>query len=344
MVDGCRGSAAVKWVNCPLANSIPMITAGLYDLVVLFVIAVFAWRGYQKGLIGQLGALLVLMVVAAISVRYTPSLTDFLGSGNTSNAIAFIIIILIVTLIVWNIVNALAKLVTKLKLKSWNNQMGALLGAVNGIFISMLMTFLLLIFVIPRPTVNEDGSYNRVTYDADKSFIKNSFFGPYLTNATLTAIEHLPQGGNSKFYNNLRDLLQSKAENIKENHPDLQQQQTYESNSYDNYGNRQYDNRQYDNRQYDNSQYAPQDQYGQQPGYHQTRQPGYQQNQGYPDQRYPDQGYQNQNYPDQRYPNGYPNQNYPNQNYNGGSYPSQPQRQPNSNQRYNGNRPLDGVL
>ena len=330
MENGCTDAATVNWVNDPLANSIPMITAGLYDLIVLFVIAVFAWRGYQKGLVGQLGALLVLIVVAAISVRYTPSLTDFLGSGNSSNAIAFIIIILIVTMIVWNIVNSLGKLVTKLKLKSWNNQMGAFLGVVNGIFISMLMTFLLLVFFIPHPTANADGTYNQVTYDTDKSFIKNSFFGPYLTNATLTAIDHLPQGSaNSQFYNNLRDLLQNRAENIKENHPDLQQRQTYESKSYDNY----------DNRQYDNRQYPQQDQYGQ-PGYQQTRQPGYQQNQGYPDQRYPNQGY-----PDQRYPNqGYPNQNYPNQNYNGGSYPSQPPRQPSSNPRYNGGSPLDGVL
>lgn len=315
-----------------------MITAGLYDLIVLFVIAVFAWRGYQKGLVGQLGALLVLIVVAAISVRYTPSLTDFLGNGNSSNAIAFIIIILIVTLIVWNIVNALAKLVTKLKLKSWNNQMGAFLGIVNGIFISMLMTFLLLVFFIPHPTTNEDGTYNQVTYDSDKSFIKNSFFGPYLTNATLTAIDHLPQGSaNSQFYNNLRDLLQNRAENIKENHPDLQQRQTYESDSYDNY----------DNRQYDNRQYPSQDQYGQ-PGYQQTRQPGYQQNQGYPDQRYPNQGYPDQRYPNQGYQNqGYPDQRYPNQGqsgYNGGSYPSQPQRQPSSSPRYNGASPLDGVL
>ena len=215
-----------------------MITAGLYDLFVLFLVCLFAWRGYQKGFVGQLGGLLVLIVVAAISVRYTPSLADFLGNGNASNAIAFIITILIVTLIVWNIVNALSKLVTKLKLKSWNNQMGAFLGLINGIFISMLMTFLLLVFVIPHPTTNEDGTYNQVTYDSDKSFIKNSFFGSYLTNATLTAIDHLPQGGNSQFYTNLRNLLQSKAENIKENHPDLQQQQqTYDPNSYDNYDN-----------------------------------------------------------------------------------------------------------
>ena len=307
-----------------------MITAGLYDLIVLFVVAVFAWRGYQKGLVGQLGALLALIVVGAISVRYTPRLTDFLGSGNTSSAISFIIIILIVTLIVWNIVNSLSKLVTKLKLKSWNNQMGALLGAVNGIFVSMLLTFLLLVFVIPHSAANDDGSYNQVTYDADKSFVKNSFFGPYLANAMLTAIDRLPQGSaNSQFYNNLRSLLQSRADNIKENHPDLQQQ-TNAPNSYDNY----------DNRQYDNRQYPPQDQYGQ-PGYDRSRQSGYQQNQGYPDQRYPNQGYQNQGYPDQRYPNqgyqnqGYPDQNYPNSRYNDGSYPRQPGRgQAYPNSRY----------
>ncbi len=336
MENGCRVDAAVKWVNSPLADSIPMITAGLYDLVVLFLVAVFAWRGYQKGLVAQLGALLVLIVVGAISVRYTPSLTDFLGSGNTSSAISFIIIIIIVTLIVWNIVNSLSKLVTKLKLKSWNNQMGGLLGVINGIFVSMLLTFLLLVFVIPHSAANENGTYSQVKYDSDKSFVKNSFFGPYLTNAMLTAIDHLPQGSaNSQFYNNLRDLLQSRAEDIKENHPDLQQQ-TYESNTYDNY----------DNRQYDNRQYPPQDQYGQ-PGYQQG-QSGYNQ-QSYPDQRYPNQGYQNQGYPDQRYPNqGYPDQRYPNQGqpgYNGGSYPSQqPQRQPSSNPRYNGSSPLDGVL
>ena len=311
-----------------------MNTSDLYDLAILVIVLISAVRGYKKGLIHQLGALISMIAGVIVSIKYTPVLAERLpGNDNIRSVCALIILLLAATLVVWGVVNVLSRIITNLKLNSWNNQMGALLGAVNGIFISMLMTFLLLIFVIPRPTVNEDGSYNRVTYDADKSFIKNSFFGPYLTNATLTAIDHLPQGGNSQFYTNLRDLLQSKAENIKENHPDLQQQ-TYESNSYDNYGNRQYDNR----------QYPSQDQYGQQPGYHQTRQPGYQQNQGYPDQRYPNQGYQNQNYPDQRYPNGYPNQSYPNQNYNGGAYPSQPQRQPSSSPRYNGNRPLDGVL
>ncbi len=324
-----------------------MITAGLYDLFVLFLVCLFAWRGYQKGLVSQLGALLVLIVVTAISVRYTPSLADFLGNGNGSNAIAFIITILIVTLIVWNIVNALSKLVTKMKLKSWNNQMGAFLGVINGIFISMLMTFLLLIFVLPHPTTNADGTYNQVTYDSDKSFIKNSFFGPYLTSATLTAIDHLPQGGNSRFYTNLRDLLQSKAENIKEQHPDLQEQQTYESESPANYDNRPYA-----------SGYSPSSQPGysepQSKTYSPTRMPGYSPSSpsGYnpssPSGYSPStpSGY-NPPSPSgysQPGPSGYSEPQSPTYNpstrpgYGGSTAPANP------NPGYNGSSPLDGVL
>ena len=314
MENGCTDAAAVKWVNCPLASNIPMITAGLYDLFVLFLVCLFAWRGYQKGLVSQLGALLVLIVVTAISVRYTPSLADFLGNGNGSNAIAFIITILIVTLIVWNIVNALAKLVTKLKLKSWNNQMGAFLGVINGIFISMLMTFLLLIFVLPRPTVNADGTYNQVEYNSDKSFVKNSFFGPYLTSATLTAIEHLPQGGNSQFYTNLRNLLQSKAENIKEQHPDLQQQ-TYEASSSEGYENREYAKP----RSSGYSQPEPSGYNRSEPGYAGRSYPSSPSSSGYPGGSNPD----------------YSSRGYPNPGYGGGSYPSQPEpSQPYSDPRY----------
>lgn len=267
--------------------------------------------------------MITLIVVGSVSVFYAPTLSDFMpGSGNVSFAIAFIVIVLLSTLVVWKLVNMLSKLVTKLKLKSWNNQMGAFLGVINGVFISMILTFCLLVFVIPRPVKNQDGTYTSVTYDNDKSFIMNSFFGPYLTSATLTTIDHLPCG-RTQFYNNIREKLQKQAQDIKEKNSELQQ--TYDSNSYDNY----------DNRQYDNRQYAPQDQY---------RQSGYNQ-QDYPDQRYPN-GYQNQNYPDQRYPNqNYHNQNYQNSGYNGGSYPSQqPQRQPSSTPGYNGSDPLNGVL
>ena len=305
-----------------------MITAGLYDLIVLALVGVFAMRGYKKGLVNQVGALLTLIVIGTISVFYAPTLSDFMpGSGNTSFAVAFVIIVLISTLVVWNIVNAFTKLVCKLKLKSWNNQMGALLGLINGLFISMILTFCLLVFVIPRSIKNEDGSYTSVTYDRDNSFIMNSLFGPCLTSATLTTIDHLPYG-RTQFYNNLREKLQKRAEAIKVQNPNLpqtsdstysdgydsyqypqQRQPGYDQPGYNdrpqNYPNQNYPNRSYPNQNYPNQNY---------------------QNQGYPERSYPNQDYQNQNYPNQNYPNqNYPNQSYPNRDgYNGSSNQSDP--------------------
>ena len=196
---------------------------GIYDLIILILVAAFAWRGYQKGLVSQVGALITVIVVGAISVLYAPTLSDYMpGSGNVSFAIAFIIIVLLATAVVWNIVNALSKLVTKLKLKAWNNQMGAFLGLINGIFVAMILTFCLLVFAVPRPVKNADGTYASVTFDRDNSFVLNSFLGPYLTSATLTTIENLPCG-KTQFYNNLREKLQAQANDIKSKNPNLPQ-------------------------------------------------------------------------------------------------------------------------
>ncbi|MBR0238031.1 MAG: CvpA family protein [Thermoguttaceae bacterium] len=207
---------------------------GFYDLIVLILVAVFAWRGYQKGLVSQVGALITVIVVGSISVLYAPTLSDYMpGSGNISFAIAFIIIVLLATAVVWNIVNALSKLVTKLKLKAWNNQMGAFLGLINGIFVSMILTFCLLVFAVPRPVKNNDGTYTSVTYDRNNSFVLNSFLGPYLTSATLTTINNLPCG-KTQFYNNLREKLQAQANDIKAKNPNLPQNNNSQlPNGYD---------------------------------------------------------------------------------------------------------------
>lgn len=294
-----------------------MITADLFDLIVVILVIVFAMRGYHKGLVNQLGALIALIVGGAISIRYTPSIADFMpGSGNTQAAVAFVVIVLFVTLIVWNIVNALTRVVTKLKLNSWNNQMGALLGVVNGIVMSMILTFLLLVFAVPQAVKNEDGTYAQATFDKDKSFIMNSKLGPYLTSATLATIDHLPQGGNCRFYNYMRDLLVSHAEDIKEQNPELPQ--TYDSNSEE--GHEQgYDNQSYPSG-YNNQEYP------RNPGYPQDA--NYPRNPSYPNSGYPNQGYpQNPGYPNQGYPQNpsYPNQGYPqNQGYPNHGYPQNP--------------------
>lgn len=356
MENDCGFAAVVKMVNRPLANNIPMI--GFYDLIVLILVGVFAWRGYQKGLVNQVGALITVIVVGAISVFYAPTLSDYMpGSGNVSFAIAFIIIVLVASLVVWNIVNTLSKLVTKLKLKSWNNQMGAFLGFINGIFVAMIVTFCLLVFAIPRPVKNADGTYTSVTYDKDNSFVMNSLFGPYLTSAMLTSIDNLPCG-RTQFYNNLREKLQEKANDIKSQNPDLPQtDNSTSSNGYDSVnpyppqGSQEFNNSGYNQPR--------------QPSYNPTSQPGYRQpapsgyNQpapsGYnqPGYRQPAPSGYNQPGYSQPTPSGYNQPGYRQPAPSGYNQPGYRQPAPgyggstapgNPNPGYNGASPLDGVF
>lgn len=337
---------------------------GFYDLIVLFLVGLFAWRGYQKGLVNQVGALITVIVVGSISVFYAPTLSDYMpGSGNVSFAIAFLVIVLLASLVVWNIVNALSKLITKFKLKSWNNQMGAFLGFINGIFVSMILTFCLLVFVVPRPVKNEDGTYTSVTFDKGNSFVLNSFIGPYLTSATLATIENLPCG-HTNLYNNLREKLQEKANDIKSQNPDLPQTDNstlpngYDAinqappqgqpprfnqsgqSGYNQQGQQGYAPQAPGYNQQGRQGYAPQapgyNQQGQ-PRYNQTNQPGYSQPapSGYnqPGYRQPAPSGYNQPGYSQPAPSGY---NQPG--YGGSTAPANP------NSGYNGNDPLNGIL
>ena len=100
--------------------------------------------------------------------------------------------------------------------------MGALLGIVYGILWTMILTFILLIFAVPQPLKNEDGTYVQAPVETEKSFVMNSKLGPYLTSATLAIIDRLPQGGEDyRLYDSLREYLQRNANDIKESNPDL---------------------------------------------------------------------------------------------------------------------------
>ena len=194
-----------------------MSTAGLYDLAVVVLVIIFAIRGFQKGLIHQIGALISMIAGVVVSVQYMPVLAEYLpGSENVKSVSAFVILLLAATLVVWGIVNAISAVINNLKLNSWNNQMGAILGVVYGILWAIALTFILLVFAVPIP--NEGSS----AQSGEQSFIMQSKFGPYLTTAALGIIDHLPQGGEKyKFYDYLRQYLQRNANEIKEGNPNL---------------------------------------------------------------------------------------------------------------------------
>ena len=204
-----------------------MSTADVYDLAVVVIVIISAIRGYQKGLIHQLGALISMIAGVVVSIQYTPTLAAQLpGSENVRSASAFIILLLAVTLVVWGAVNLISQIITNLKLNSWNNQMGAFLGVIYGILWAVALTFILLVYAVPVPVsqivVDENGNQISQTTSNEQSFIMESKTGPFLTTATLWIIDRLPQGGDDyRFYDYLRECLQRNANVIKQDNPDL---------------------------------------------------------------------------------------------------------------------------
>lgn len=204
-----------------------MSTSDVYDLAVVVIVIISAIRGFQKGLIHQLGALISMIAGVVVSIQYTPTLAAQLpGSENVKSVCAFILLLLAVTLVIWGIVNLMSRIINNLKLNSWNNQMGALLGLVYGILWAVALTFILLVYAVPVPgsniVVDENGNQISQTASNEQSFIMKSKSGPLLTTAALVIIDILPQGGEDyRLYDYLREYLQRNANEIKENNPDL---------------------------------------------------------------------------------------------------------------------------
>ena len=201
-----------------------MNNSDLFDLSVLAIVIGFAVRGYMKGLIYQLGALIAIIIGVIVAFRFTPSLAPYLfGNDNIKSIAAFIILLNLATMVVWGFVNLLSRLVSNLKLNNWNYQMGALLGVVYGILCAMALTFVLLIYAVPESETIVDENEDRIEAPVSNgpSFIMQSRTGPFLTRIALVTIDHLPQGGDCRFYDYWREYFLENANAIKKNNPDL---------------------------------------------------------------------------------------------------------------------------
>lgn len=127
---------------------------GLFDIILLIIIAGFAMFGFWFGLIHTLGSLLGTVFGAYLASRYYEPMADWLinitGWGeNTSRVLMFIIAFLIINRLVgfgfW-IVEKFLHIITSLPfIKGLNRILGLLLGVFEG-----LITLGLVIYFIER--------------------------------------------------------------------------------------------------------------------------------------------------------------------------------------------------
>jgi len=146
------------------------------DMVLLLVIAGFAFTGFWFGLIHMAGSFIGIVIAAVVSGKYFEFVAEklaflFGGNENLGRVITFILIFVLVTRLVgvvfW-LINKLFNLLSIIPfLKTFNRLGGAILGLVEGIVLTSLALFLLVRYPLGQTVTNGLANSRVVEYLLD---------------------------------------------------------------------------------------------------------------------------------------------------------------------------------
>ena len=113
----------------------------LYDIVMLVVIGGAIWFGWWKGLAWQIASLAAIIVSYIVAVNFREPVSHYISADEPWNRIAAMLILFLGTsLVIWTIYASVSKSLKKMELKGFDHQAGALLGAVKGALLCMIIT------------------------------------------------------------------------------------------------------------------------------------------------------------------------------------------------------------
>ncbi len=144
---------------------------GIFDWLLIVLIAFFLWRGWRKGLLGMLLQLAGIVLIFLLLAHYFPlvksGLAVKLGLGNILSAIlAVILIVAMIALVVQIVKTLLNKTLKLLHVSFVNSLLGALLGGLTGLLFIVVLS--LLIDLVPAFSRPLDKRENHKVYAAVK--------------------------------------------------------------------------------------------------------------------------------------------------------------------------------
>lgn len=114
---------------------------GFYDIVMLVVLFGAMFFGYTKGLAWQIASVAAVVVSYIAAVRFRGQVAQYVQAEPPFNNIAAMLIIFVASsLIIWLVYAYVNKSLKKAELDGFNRQMGALVGAVLGVLLCMVIT------------------------------------------------------------------------------------------------------------------------------------------------------------------------------------------------------------
>ncbi len=147
-----------------------------FGIGILLFIAYFGFRGFQRGLIDEVGRLVGLVLAVILAYRFSPLLSEHIGINNelARSAVAFVGIF-VVTLIAMNLLTRFIRALVELVLLEWLDKLGGILfGVLKSIVVLGVLIYVMESFDVTRPVITRLESQSVVYRNV--VVVKNSLF------------------------------------------------------------------------------------------------------------------------------------------------------------------------
>ncbi|GIW93133.1 MAG: hypothetical protein KatS3mg110_1174 [Pirellulaceae bacterium] len=118
-----------------------------YDVFMLIVLGLATLWGAYKGLAWQIASISALVVSYLAAYRFRSHLAPYLpGEAPANLLLAMLLIFLACNLAIWLVFRSVKNFIDRVKLREFDHQTGALLGAAKGVLLCVLITMFAMTF------------------------------------------------------------------------------------------------------------------------------------------------------------------------------------------------------
>jgi membrane protein required for colicin V production len=113
-----------------------------YDLLMLLVLVATTMFGYWKGMAWQIASLASLVVSYFAALRFSTQLAPMFGDTAPLNRfVAMLVIYIVTSFVIWTLFRLVSKAIDKVRLESFDSQLGAMVGLAKGVLLCVAITF-----------------------------------------------------------------------------------------------------------------------------------------------------------------------------------------------------------
>jgi membrane protein required for colicin V production len=179
-----------------------------YDFIMLVVLAATTLFGFWKGMAWQIASLASLALSYFAALRFSEQLAPTFGDHAPWNRfVAMLVIYVVTSFIIWTLFRLVSGAIDKVRLESFDRQLGAMFGLAKGVLLCVAITFFAVTLLPPTQgeaiVASQSGRY--IVALLDKS---HSVFPPEIHEVVDPYLNKIEERLNPNFQPHGQDLQQ----------------------------------------------------------------------------------------------------------------------------------------